>query len=220
MAILAQDRPRFWIVAGPNGSGKSTAYGQGDVAGLDGSVWIINPDLLTVRLRDAEDLEAIAANLAAVQRIERWLDASIKVHQTIGVETVLSSPKYRRLVEKAKAHGFEVCFVYVYLDSVELQLDRIRARVAKGGHDVPPDKVIARRERSFEQMPWFFWKADRAWVFDNSGSEPIVAAHRYKQGKVSMATWDDRLLAELQDGIVQGRQFGEWSNWKPEKPGA
>lgn len=178
MAILAQDRPRFWIVAGPNGSGKSTAYGQGDVAGLDGSVWIINPDLLTARLRDAEDLETMAANLAAVQRIERWLDASIEVHQTIGVETVLSSPKYRRLVEKAKAHGFEVCFVYVYLISVELQLDRIRARVAKGGHDVPRDKVITRRERSFEQMPWFFWEADRAWVFDNSSSLPDLVAHR------------------------------------------
>ncbi len=215
MAILAQDRPRFWIVAGPNGSGKSTAYGQGDVAGLDGSVWIINPDLLTVRLRNAEDLEAIAANLAAVQRIERWLDASIEVHQTIGVETVLSSPKYRRLVEKAKAHGFEVCFVYVYLDSVELQLNRIRARVAKGGHDVPPDKVAARRERSFEQLPWFFWRADRAWVFDNSGEEPVVTARRWWTDQNSAAAWDDRLLPELEAGISEANDRGEWKAWKP-----
>ena len=69
--------------------------------GLDGSVWIINPDLLTVRLQHAENLELTAANLAAVQRIETWLEKSISVHQTIGVETVLSSPKYRRLVEMA-----------------------------------------------------------------------------------------------------------------------
>lgn len=197
MAILAQDRPRFWIVAGPNGSGKSTAYGQGDVAGLDGSVWIINPDLLTVRLRDTEDLEAMAANLAAVQRIERWLDASIAVHQTIGVETVLSSPKYRRLVEKAKAHGFEVCFVYVYLDSVDLQLDRIRARVAKGGHDVPPDKVATRRERSFEQMPWFFVNAERAWVFDNSGDIPDLVAYRDRDDNVGFKFDPDRMDPDL-----------------------
>jgi predicted ABC-type ATPase len=173
------ERPRFWIVAGPNGCGKSTAYGRGDVMGLDGSVWIINPDLLTVRLKDAENLDLLAANLAAVQRIEAWLDKSIEVHQTIGVETVLSSPKYRRLVEKAKAHDFEVCFVYVYVVSVEIQLERIRARVAKGGHDVPPDKVRERRVRSFDQMPWFFWQADRAWVFDNSGEMPKFVAQQF-----------------------------------------
>ena len=151
--------------------------------GLDGSVWIINPDLLTVRLKDAENLDLLAANLAAVQRIEAWLDKSIEVHQTIGVETVLSSPKYRRLVEKAKAHDFEVCFVYVYLRTVEMQLERIRARVAKGGHDVPPDKVKERRKRSFEQMPWFFWKADCAWIFDNSAVEPSLVAQQVRMNE-------------------------------------
>lgn len=178
MAVSGSGRPRFWIVAGPNGSGKSTAYGQGDVAGLDGSVWIINPDLLTVRLSQAENLTLPEANLAAVQRIEAWLDKSIEVHQTIGVETVLSSAKYRRLVEKAQQHGFEICLVYVFVKSVELQLERIKARVAKGGHDVPEDKVKSRRFRSIKQMPWFFWQADRAWIFDNSGEAPALVAFK------------------------------------------
>lgn len=94
------------------------------------------------------------------------------------VETVLSSPKYRRLIEKAKVHGFEICFVFIFLRDAELQLERIRARVAKGGHDVPPDKVLDRRTRSFEQAGWFFWRADRAWLFDNSGSEPELVGRK------------------------------------------
>lgn len=170
--------PRLWIVAGPNGCGKSTAYGRNDVAEFDGSVWIINPDLLTSRLKAAEGLALDAANLAAVQRIEMWLDASIEVHQTIGVETVLSSPKYRRLVDKAKERGFEVRLIYVYVESVEIQLERIRYRVAKGGHDVPEDRVRARRTRSIEQLGWFFAAADLAWVFDNSKSEPVLMARK------------------------------------------
>ena len=156
--------PRLWIVAGPNGCGKSTAYGRSDLSEFDGSVWIINPDLLTKRLQIQENLEPDEANLAAVTRIEAWLDASIDVHQTIGVETVLSTPKYRRLVRKAKQRGFEVRFIYVYVDTLERQLERIRLRVAKGGHDVPIDKVEARRLRSFEQFGWFFWEADRALI--------------------------------------------------------
>lgn len=205
MSGLSSDRPRFWIVAGPNGCGKSTAYGHGSVAGLDGSVWIINPDLLTVRLKDAENLDLLSANLVAVQRIESWLDASIEVHQTIGVETVLSSPKYRRLVEKAKAHDFEVCLVYVYLQSVEMQLDRIKARVAKGGHDVPPEKVRERRKRSFDQLLWFYWNADRAWIFDNSGSEPSLVARQERiEGEGFTGELNNELLSELRVAL-----FGE-----------
>lgn len=201
MAKLADSRPRLWIIAGPNGSGKSSAYGRGDVLGLDGSVWIINPDLLTARLQEAENLKLLDANLAAVQRIEKWLDASIETHQTIGVETVLSSPKYRRLVEKAKAHGFEVCFVYVYLQNVEMQLKRIAARVAKGGHDVPPDKVRERRKRSFAQMPWFFANAERAWIFDNSGEHPRLVAERSLEENVGLNFDIDLLDQDLVHGL-------------------
>jgi predicted ABC-type ATPase len=202
------ERPRFWIVAGPNGCGKSTAYGRGDVMGLDGSVWIINPDLLTVRLKDVENLDLLAANLAAVQRIESWLDKSIEVHQTIGVETVLSSPKYRRLVEKAKAHDFEVCFVYVYLQTPEMQLERIRARVAKGGHAVPEDKVRERRKRSFEQSGWFFSQADRAWAFDNSGEMPVLVVQK-QPNENGTFTFNINRYPLLPDDLKGGWWYGK-----------
>ena len=179
-SVRRLNQPRLWIVAGPNGSGKSSTYDRSDVDEFGGSVWIINPDLLTDRLRDAERLDRERANLAAVTRIEAWLDASIDVHQTIGVETVLSTPKYRRLVDKAKRHGFEVRLIYVFVRSAELQLERIRLRVAKGGHDVPETKVRERRERSFDQLGWFLAQADAAWIFDNSGAEPRLVGR--KQG--------------------------------------
>ena len=141
-------------------------------------MWIINPDLLTAKLRHQEDLSEIDANLQAVKRIERWLRQSIRVYQTIGVETVLSTAKYRKLVRAAKRAGFEVRLIYVIVDSVDTQLARIKLRVAKGGHDVAPEKVAARRARSTEQLRWFFWAVDEAWVYDNSGSEPDLIARR------------------------------------------
>jgi predicted ABC-type ATPase len=189
------------MVAGPNGSGKSTAYGRSDVSEFDGSVWIINPDLLTQRLQSAEQMSGTSSNLEAVKRIEAWLDASIDVHQTIGVETVLSTPKYRRLVRKAKERGFEIRFIYVYLDTVALQMERIRLRVAKGGHDVPADKIAARRLRSFKEFSWFFWQSDRAWVFDNSGAEPELVAWK---DEADSAIHSDDLISELSDGITNG----------------
>lgn len=89
------ERPVLWIIAGPNGSGKSSFYNRTDIEGWGGSVWIINPDLLTEQIEEGEGLPLEVATLEAVQRIEKWLYHSVEVYQTIGVETVLSSPKYR-----------------------------------------------------------------------------------------------------------------------------
>ena len=90
------------IVAGPNGSGKTTVFQNTVVEALGRAVWIINPDLLAERIRSFEARGLRQANLEAVRRIETWLQASVEAHQTVGVETVLSTPKYRKLVRAAK----------------------------------------------------------------------------------------------------------------------
>lgn len=172
MFLPKADQPAFLIVAGPNGSGKSSAYLDTDIEAGGRSVWIVNPDLLTARIRAVERLSQRDANLAAVMRIEAWLDASIEVHKTVGVETVLSTGKYRRLVEKAKSHGFAIWLLYVVLDSPERNIDRVRLRVRKGGHDVPEDKIRSRYAKSLAQFPWFLDQADEAWLYDNSGAQP------------------------------------------------
>jgi predicted ABC-type ATPase len=174
--------PTFWIIAGPNGSGKSSLYGSsreniyGNTSILDffRSFWIINPDLLASRIQLNERLGLRAANLKAVKRIEAWLDASIKAHQSVGVETVLSTDKYRRLVRMAKKRGFEIRLVYVILKTPDLNVDRVRLRVKKGGHRVPIGKIRERWARSLNQLPWFLNQADAALIFDNSSSLRLV----------------------------------------------
>ena len=101
------DRPALWIVAGPNGSGKSTLYDKTEIQGFWGTVWIINPDALTARIREREGLDLLAANGDALDRIEKWLTTSVDAYQTVGVETVLSTNKYRALVDHAKSRGFQ-----------------------------------------------------------------------------------------------------------------
>jgi predicted ABC-type ATPase len=160
------------MIAGPNGSGKSSLYGNTDIEAFDQSIWIINPDLLTARIRQIEKLSLAEANLQAVIRIEAWLEASIRAHQTIGVETVLSTEKYRRHVLAAKQNQFEFRLIYVVLESADLCVQRVRLRVKKGGHDVPEEKIRERWTRSIGQLPWFLDQADQAIIFDNSDAAP------------------------------------------------
>jgi predicted ABC-type ATPase len=191
--------PSLWIIAGPNGSGKSSAYGMASVEAPSGSVWIINPDLLTARIASHEGLSTPDANLEAVVRIERWLNASVDTHQTIGVETVLSKPKYRNLVTAARAQGFRINLIYVFLDTVELNIERVRTRVLKGGHAVPEDKIAHRRLRSFAQFGWFFAAADRVDVYNNSGATP----RRVLAKRGDLVEIYDRLPSELIAAIAK-----------------
>jgi predicted ABC-type ATPase len=191
----ASDGPRLWIVAGPNGSGKTSTYDNADIEDFGRSVWIINPDALAKRIRDIEGLESVPANVEAVQRIERWLYSSIDAHQTVGVETVLSTPKYRALVLAAKKRKFTVRLIYVLLNSAQLNIERVRLRVAKGGHDVPTDKIVQRRARSLEQLPWFLRESDEAWLFDNSGASPRLIGSK-TEGQISLKS---NALPEVRD---------------------
>jgi predicted ABC-type ATPase len=184
MTLPRDDAPSLWIVAGPNGSGKSTLYDATDIEGFGRSVWIINPDLLSARIVHHEKLPADKANRQALVRIQNWLNASILAHQTVGVETVLSTDKYRSLVTQAQATGFKIRLLYVMLRDVELNIQRVRQRVAEGGHDVPEDKIRQRHKRSLQQMPWFLDKSDFALIYDNSGASP-------------------KLIGRKQDGLIE-----------------
>lgn len=171
-------RPKFCIVAGPNGSGKSVLYSNTDIEDFGRSIWIINPDLLAARVEEKESLQAQEANLQAVKRIEKWLKASIRAYQSIGVETVLSTLKYRKLVREAKEKGFEFRLIYVLLGSVETNIARVRDRFRSGGHSVPTEKIIQRREKSLKQLSWFLQQADHASIYDNSGAKPKLIAEK------------------------------------------
>lgn len=198
MAAARNNRPRFLIIAGPNGSGKSTAYEQ-SVVELGGRAFrIINPDLLSQRLESLEGLAPDQANRDAVERIESWLETSILAGHTVGVETVLSTPKYRRLVEKARKLGFEIQLIYVMLKSVELNVERVALRVKRGGHPVPEEKIRQRHQRSLAQLPWFFNAADLVVIYDNSGATPqLIGEKKAGMSWVDVGSPEDLLRALL-----------------------
>jgi predicted ABC-type ATPase len=202
--IKSEDVPTFWIIAGPNGSGKSTLYGSKRDAIYGNTIisdpnrpfWIINPDLLSSRIRRVEKLSSRNANLEAVKRIEAWLEASIAAHQSIGVETVLSTDKYRRLVQAAKTKGFEFRLVYVVLEDPSINVRRVELRVKKGGHGVPKAKIKERWQRPLDQLPWFLSEADWALLFDNTDELRVVG---HKHGRT--VTLDESAPAALATAV-------------------
>jgi predicted ABC-type ATPase len=179
---VRSESPLLWIIAGPNGSGKSTFYQKTLLKSDDRPFWIINPDKLATEIWQREYGSRVAerdtANRDAVNRMYAWLEDSIRAYQTVGVETVLSTDKYRALVTAAKALGYEIHLFYVMLGSPERCVERVRLRVSTGGHPVPEQKIIERYWRSLKQLPWFLDAADVAGIYDNLLSEPKLMAEK------------------------------------------
>ena len=73
-----------------------------------------------------------------------------------------------RLLENAAEAGLEVRVWYVALESPELHIDRVRRRVAKGGHDIPAADIRRRYDQSRLNLIRLLPKLTELRVYDNS----------------------------------------------------
>ena len=71
-------------------------------------------------------------------------------------------------MEAARAKGYWIVLHYVSVDSPEQALNRIRSRVALGGHDVPEPDVRRRFVRSLANLPAAITRADESYLYDNT----------------------------------------------------
>jgi len=173
--------PEFWIIAGPNGAGKTTLVQAHPIRALLPRVTFLNPDDLARERLLEQGFQGFAEApapilretfLTAAQTVAAQLDAALDRGAAVGVETVLSTDKYRSGVERVRERGGFVGLIYVALASPELACARVARRVRAGGHDVPTEKVQARWHRSLANLGWFATQASAFWVFDNSSDDP------------------------------------------------
>ena len=171
--------PQLWLFAGPNGAGKSTFTQFPE--------WsrhirhFLNADELTRELLRQKGFPTYAgtppeilqrANLEAAESVFAEVRRLLDNREAVAVETVLSTDKYRPVIEQLRRDGGIFNLIYVGLRSPELSKQRVAIRVGKGGHPVPDEKLAGRWQRSLEHLPWFASRADHFFIYDNSDSDP------------------------------------------------
>ncbi len=83
-------------------------------------------------------------------------------------ETVMSHKNKVSLLCDAQAQGFRTYLYYVATDSPDLNVERVRLRVERGGHDVPEEKIRDRYTRSLSLLVDAIRCTNRAYLFDNT----------------------------------------------------
>ena len=84
------------------------------------------------------------------------------------------------MAQRAKAAGYIIMVVLVGTTSVEINIERVKSRVIKGGHDVPEQDQRRRYPRTLENMKRLLPMADFAVLFDNSEDSHRMIAFGHK----------------------------------------
>lgn len=157
------DRPVLLMVAGPNGAGKTTLTGQLKADGVDLGQYI-NPDDIAATLIGSYD--------GRVREAQRMADAlreeCLSHKRDFTFETVMSHLSKVQFLQRARVLGYSNVLYFVGTESPELNVARVRQRVALGGHDVPKDRIAKRYYRTMSLLPEAIAQCDRVVLFDNS----------------------------------------------------
>lgn len=185
------------VFAGPNGSGKSTLQSQigGGRVFVNADViesriryagsFTLPHGTPTSRIWDFASHHFPAADLSelwtqgstlGIPRVNSYQASAIAGYlryQLVDAgipfdfETVMSSPDKIEFMHYAKSR-MEVELHYVCVESLQVNIDRVRARVEKGGHDVPEEKIRERRKRSLALLPKAIEASTRVFLYDNT----------------------------------------------------
>ena len=182
-------KPEILVVAGPNGSGKSTITKMMNVVGL-----YIN----------ADDIKksTLCSDLEAALRAEELRESALAKNLNFSFETVLSTDRNLKLLQKAKAKGYFLRCIYILTESPEINIFRVHARVACGGHGVPEAKIQSRYYKALALVPSLISTCDIVHIYDNS----ITPFRIFKKRKTQFFYWEndywDRRKISMLTGIA------------------
>jgi predicted ABC-type ATPase len=128
-----------------------------------------NPDEAAATIRRLRpDLSQTQANSAAWQQGKRLLEEAISHRQDYAMETTLGGRSIPSLIAQAAKTGFEVRIWFAALASPEHHIERVRQRVANGGHDIPEADIRRRYDSSRLNLIELMPHLAELRVFDNS----------------------------------------------------
>ncbi len=173
MTSYTEKQPTYIIFAGINGAGKTALYNvlePGTDLGLRVSV-----DDIAASLGDWRDtLVQLKAARAAMKLLAESIEKKISINQ----ETTLPGEAIVRYAKLAKELGYKIILYFVGIENVELAIERVKSRVAKGGHGIE-EAVIRKRFASLsDNLKRLLPYCDIAYFYDNSQKFRQVALMR------------------------------------------
>lgn len=182
---MLNKKPMILVLAGPNGSGKSTITQFFEKVG---------------EYTNADDVVAATgmSNQKAAEFVDEKRYLSIKMKQDFTFETVLSSHYKLDILREAKKEGYFIKCIFILTVDPLVNVARVEARVAAGGHGVCKDLIIKRYYKSLANIKELMTLCDILHVYDNT-VKPVRIIRKHKE-EVSIfpnELWTEDMILNL-----------------------
>ena len=97
----------------------------------------------------------------------------LKNKKDFAVETTLATRTLLKIVKAAQAEGYTVTLLYFWLKTPELAVERVRARVAAGGHDIPEETIRRRYQVGIDYFFHYYAPISERWILADNSQIPF-----------------------------------------------
>ena len=186
--------PRLYIISGCNAAAKPTASDS------------LLPELLECREfvnsdAFAKSLSPFDPSLASIQASRYMLlkvRYLLKRNEDFAVETTLATRTLLKIVKTAQAAGYTVTLLYFWLNSPELAIQRVKARVEAGGHNIPEETIVRRYHVGIDYFFNIYAPISERWILADNSQIPFrVIAEGSKNDVINIR--DEETYKKIRD---------------------
>lgn len=97
----------------------------------------------------------------------------LKKQSDFAVETTLATRTLLKTVRMAQSAGYSVTLLYFWLDSPELAVERVKARVESGGHNIPEETIRRRYKVGIDYFFHHYAPISDRWILADNSQAPF-----------------------------------------------
>ena len=196
--------PRLYIISGCNGAGKTTASYSMLPEMLECSEFVNSDEFAKGLSPFNPENASIQASRYMLLKI-RYL---LKKQSDFAIETTLATRTLLKIVKSAQAAGYTVTLLYFWLNSPELAVERVRARVEAGGHNIPEETIRRRYQVGVDYFFHIYAPISERWILADNSQIPFrVIAEGSKDDVINVR--DKEIFAKIKSIAQERRKHAE-----------
>ena len=198
--------PRLYIISGCNGAGKTTASYSLLPEMLDCSEFVNSDEFAKGLSPFNPEKASIQASRFMIMKI-RYL---LKKQSDFAVETTLATRTLLKTAKMAQEAGYTGTLLYFWLNSPELAVERVRARVESGGHNIPEETIRRRYQVGIDYFFHYYAPICERWILADNSQIPFrVIAEGSKDDVINIR--DEETYAKIRQIAMERRRYVEES---------
>ncbi|MEZ7874502.1 MAG: zeta toxin family protein [Bacteroidales bacterium] len=160
--------PNLYIISGCNGAGKTTAS------------YTILPEMLDCKefvnadeiARGISPFKPESVSIQAGKIMIERMDNLMSNGTDFAIETTLATKIYAKIIKYAQERGYRVTLLFFWLSMPNLAVERVKMRVASGGHNIEEKTIRRRYDIGIKNLFSLYIPLCEYWMIINNSTIP------------------------------------------------